>query len=893
MIDSKVKRSRATGCVAAAVAVIASVMAAPNALSAPNEGQLDLSFGSCGFSSVRAKEPSTGDGYEGYNSGAVVAVQADGRIVLAGDRVVSRRLADGSPDYTFATNSLAYAPSIGAEIRIADIVLQPDGRIIVAGFKSDYATGANPASYFARYLPSGAIDGSFGSGGTLLVPQGFSGAVLAVQGDGKILAGGGQKLMRLLASGAPDAAFGTGGVATISGAYATDLAIQPDGKLVLAVQAGDSQRNVLDFGVIRLLANGAPDPTFGSGQVVVVDVGSDRTAAVAVDGDGRIVLAGTSLIVGEGWYKTALIRRLADGSPDTGFGNNGVAITQLSPQHSDFVRDLVLTSDGRPVVAADVAAPGSAWNASVARFTLDGVLDPSFGTGGQTVVPSVGPPAVGGLATTPDEGFVMVNASNGGTLVRLRGPTAVAGESVTSANCTKRVAVTPETMLDLGLPAGRGTPHALVVTNTGTAPVRVGPLAWINQGKFVVIGETCSRAPLAPGSSCQVFVTTDPLRDWPNGTPHLTIWHNGEGGWDGSYLFTSTPWMHPAYGMGWNGFGQVGAGPAEGSSSPADVGLPDAMTVAAGWFHSLAVRWDGTVWAWGWNGVGQLGDGTTTDRHAPVQVPGLSDVATVAAGAHSSFAITRDGTVYAWGWNPVGQLGDGTTIERHRPVRLNGLPPMSQISSGAFHTLGVSADHRAWSWGWNGLGALGDGTTVDRLVPRPISGLEGVKQVAAGMLHSLSLSFVGSVSGWGWNGVGQLGDGTTIDHSRPAPVRGLDALVDFVAAGAHHSLAIRNEAPVAWGWNAVGQLGDGTTIDRATPVVVPVPRAGRMTALVGGVFHSLATVADGKVWGWGSNGVGQLGVGTTQVQPAALPIQVGALQAPLVVSGGYAHTVVG
>jgi hypothetical protein len=190
--------------------------------------------------------------------------------------------------------------------------------------------------------------------------------------------------------------------------------------------------------------------------------------------------------------------------------------------------------------------------------------------------------------------------------------------------------------------------------------------------------------------------------------------------------------------------------------------------------------------------------------------------------------------------------------------------------------------------------AWGPGRRDDRRPPRPPAHLWPRRGQAGRrrMLHSLSLSFVGSVSAWGWNGVGQLGDGT-IDHSRPAPVRGLDALVDFVAAGAHHSLAIRNEGPLAWGWNAVGQLGDGTTIDRATPVVVPVPRAGRMTALVGGVFHSLATVADGKVWGWGSNGVGQLGVGSTQVQPAALPIRVGALQAPLVVSGGYAHTVVG
>jgi uncharacterized delta-60 repeat protein len=892
----KVTRSRAAGCGAAilAVAVVASVLATAAAFSAPNEGQLDLSFGSCGFSSVSPLDPSSANYYDFYTSGNAIAVQSDGRFVLAGNRVISRRLADGTPDYTFGTNSLAYAPRIGADLYISEIAVQPDGRLVVAGSKSDYATGANQASYLARYLSSGAIDASFGSGGIVLVPGGPHLNVLAVQGDGTILAGGGQELRRLLGSGTPDPAFGSGGVATLPGLDAADVAVQADGKLVLAVRAGDQERNTYDFGLVRLLADGAADPTFASGQPVVLDVGADYPAGVAVGPDGAIVLAGTSLTVNDGWNKTVLIRRLADGSPDPQFGDGGISVTQLSPQHQDSVNDLVLTSDGRPVVAADVVAPGAQHHASVARFTVRGVLDTTFGTGGQTIVPSEYGPAVSGLAAAPDGGYLIVNASMGGTVARFRGPTAVAGELVTSANCTKRVALTPLPSLDFGLPPGRGTPRAYVVTNTGTAPVQVGRLAWLNQGKFVGIRDTCTPALLAPGSSCQFLVTMDPSRDWPNGTTALTIWHNGEGGWNSAYLFTSPGGMQPAHGMGWNGLGQVGAGPAGGSSMPAYVGLPDAVSVAAGWFHSLALRWDGTVWAWGWNGVGQLGDGTTTDRQTPVQVPGLTDVASVAVGAHSSFAITRAGTVYAWGWNPVGQLGDGTTIDRHRPVRLGGLPPMAQISGGAFHTLGVSADHRAWSWGWNGLGALGDGTTVDRRVPRPVPGEEGIKQVAAGMHHSLSVTLLGAASAWGWNGVGQLGDGTTVDHARPAPVRGLGDHVSFVAAGAHHSLAIRNEGTVAWGWNAVGQLGDGTTVDRPVPVAIPVPAVvPRVTTVAAGVFHSFATMSNGTVWGWGWNGAGQLGLGLTHVQPVAVPTQVSALQAPLVLSGGYAHTVTG
>ena len=877
------------------VAVVASLLTSPVAMSATNEGQLDLSFGSCGFSTVTPKAPSTGDEDPAWSTDKAVAVQPDGKIVLAGDRGVARRLPDGTPDYAFGIDSLAYAPTVAADVSVSDVAVQAGGSIIVGGLKSDYLTGANGAFYFVRYLPSGAIDTSFGSGGMALLPGTSSVTAMAVQADGKIVAGTWRKLVRLLPSGAIDPDFGINGVATIPGGYAVDVAVQPDGRLLVAVESDQPESAAHDFGVLRLLGTGLPDPTFGSGQLVVVDVASDTTTDVAVGGDGRIVVAGMTMVAGEGWNRTTLIRLLADGSRDTGFGNNGVVTSGETARYQGLVRELVITPDGRPVIAADVDGAENQVHAVVARFTVAGALDTTFGTDGTTdVLGSQYGPATGGLARTPDAGFVIVSRVNEGTVARLRGTTAVAGELVTAANCAKRITVSPRS-LDLSIPEGRGTPRIYVVTNTGTSAVRIGRLAWVNQGTLVVIGDTCTPAALMPRSSCQVVITADPSRAASSAPGFLSIWHDGERGWNGSYVAAPDIRTLPADGMGWNGLGQVGAGPAEGSNAPVYAGLPDAVSVAAGWFHTLAVRKDGTVWAWGWNGVGQLGDGTTTDRHTPVQVAGLTDIATVAAGAHSSFAITRSGTVYAWGWNPTGQLGDGTAVDRHRPVRLSTLPPMAQISGGAYHTLAVSADHRAWSWGWNGLGALGDGTTTDQLVPRPIPGLDGVKQVAAGMLHSLSLSLLGSVSAWGWNGVGQLGDGTTTDHSRPAAVQGLDTgnLVSYIAAGAHHSLAVKSEDVVAWGWNASGQLGDGTTVDRPVPVRVTVPRGvQRVTRVAGGVFHSFATVADGTVWGWGSNAWGQLGAGTTQAT-SALPLQIRAFQAPIVLSGGYAHSVAG
>ena len=84
------------------------------------------------------------------------------------------------------------------------------------------------------------------------------------------------------------------------------------------------------------------------------------------------------------------------------------------------------------------------------------------------------------------------------------------------------------------------------------------------------------------------------------------------------------------------------------------IGVPNAVAVAAGRDHALALNGDGTVWAWGSNESGQLGDGTQTGRTSPVQVSGLSRVLDVAAGDRFSLALKEDGTVWAWGSNSVG-----------------------------------------------------------------------------------------------------------------------------------------------------------------------------------------------------------------------------------------------
>lgn len=126
---------------------------------------------------------------------------------------------------------------------------------------------------------------------------------------------------------------------------------------------------------------------------------------------------------------------------------------------------------------------------------------------------------------------------------------------------------------------------------------------------------------------------------------------------------------------GENKYGQLGDGTTTDKSTPVQVNtLAGIIAVAGGGSHSLAVESDGTVWAWGDDSNYQLGNrGVVYSSHTPVQVDSLSDVIAVAAGLFHSLALKSDGTVWAWGYNGKGQLGDGTTTDRNTPVQVSSI----------------------------------------------------------------------------------------------------------------------------------------------------------------------------------------------------------------------------
>jgi len=175
----------------------------------------------------------------------------------------------------------------------------------------------------------------------------------------------------------------------------------------------------------------------------------------------------------------------------------------------------------------------------------------------------------------------------------------------------------------------------------------------------------------------------------------------------------------------------------------------------------------------------------------------------------------------------------------------------------------------AWGWGTNSSGPIGDNTTTTRLSPvSVVGGFTDWIELSAGTQHSLGIRANGTLWGWGRNVTGNVGDGTTSNRSSPVSVIG--GFTDWISVSAgrgqgtsSHSLGLRANGTL-WGWgsNGLGRIGDGTTSNRSSPVSV----IGGFTdwkSMSAGNNHSLAIRGNGILYAWGGNTYGQLGDGTT------------------------------
>ncbi len=364
-------------------------------------GSLDPSFGTGGqvFSPLSGVADAVG-----------MALQGDGRILVAGASPTSdgskaiflvRYTAAGAPDATFGNGLPVPTPvhpvndtGFTTSHLVASVTVQADGGILVAG---SFTLSDNSRAFaVARYTPGGSPDTAFGDGGLVLTTFGGEATCVAVQADGKILVAGRSfqsddnrfAMARYTAAGALDPDFGGGGEILGGDIDPAGIVVQSDGRIVVAgtvVLGGGSE-----FAVARYTAAGDPDTSFGNGGEALTDFNgsrSDQAVGLAVQSDGGIVVAGTS--AGSTGQMFAVARYTAAGDPDTSFGNGGEALTAFNAARANRAYGMAMQADNRAVVAGVSFQPDGP-KFAVARYTTAGAPDTAFGTLGQVLTAFAG-----------------------------------------------------------------------------------------------------------------------------------------------------------------------------------------------------------------------------------------------------------------------------------------------------------------------------------------------------------------------------------------------------------------------------------------------------------------------------------------------------------------------
>jgi uncharacterized delta-60 repeat protein len=337
-------------------------------------------------------------------AGETYQVDKGGTVVGAGE---------GQLVTSFGSGGLAVFATVPDAASPSALAVLADGKILAAG--ADGCTPIVPSDpdsahycslQLARYLATGALDASFGTGGRVtaaVTSVAFELSGLFVRTDGTFLVAGHRHngvndepfVARFTANGAADASYGTGGVAVLSALPLSfgimGSAIDASGQVVIVGTAPPAGPEGQDIFVTRLTSAGATDATFGSAGVARFAVSAtgtrhDRGTTVAIQPDGKIVVGGRTMGSAGLGFDFLLLRLETTGAPDASFGTGGIATTRFpTSTGNNLGRKLALQPDGKIVLVGTIEV-GAALACGVARFEASGALDPGYGTGGQMVV---------------------------------------------------------------------------------------------------------------------------------------------------------------------------------------------------------------------------------------------------------------------------------------------------------------------------------------------------------------------------------------------------------------------------------------------------------------------------------------------------------------------------
>jgi uncharacterized delta-60 repeat protein len=484
-----------------------------------NPGDLDLTFNG------------TGKAATNFGSGTAiardVAVQPDGKIVIPGYYqetgvtaiAVTRYDSNGSLDTSFDGDGRVTTAITNNSLFVFAVAVQNDGKIVVAG------TSSQSAYFVARYNVDGSPDLDFDVDGIAFTPfissttgSGVK-AALAIQTDGKIVVAGSGFfsgsgydfcVARFNPNGSLDNSFDSDGVVNTSISpnwdYANAVAIQTDGKIVVAGQSRNDTDGWDELSIVRYNTDGSLDTSFDGDGILTTAIGtvgarngSDAANSVAFQSDNQIVVAG---IFGQN-TNFAIVRYNANGSLDTTFDLDGKVTTTLGNNSNDQANSLAIQADGKIIAAGSSTSVTGNVDFAVVRYNSDGSLDDSFangnpsnvyGNGGKVLVDFSGANDVAYGAKIDSSGRLIATGSTGSMFgtVRLQGlaPTAA------SVSIAGRVRTSD----------GRGLSNAIVyLTNTAgiTRTTRTSSFGYyrfeeIESGQSVVLGVSSKRYQFEP-----------------------------------------------------------------------------------------------------------------------------------------------------------------------------------------------------------------------------------------------------------------------------------------------------------------------------------------------------------------------------------------------------------
>lgn len=410
---------------------------------------LDTDFGSNGKTIV-----SFDSGYDEY---AAVAIQPDGKILACGNygnpegayhnAVIVRYNQDGTEDVSFGVNGRLYS-GVMQIARPDAIALQPDGKILIAGCKSNGASFDTFNFLVARYNADGTPDASFDEDGILEIDMNGFGDIayaVALQSDGKVIVAGSAAsttiddldedfaIVRLFPNGTPDSSFGVNGKTIVPFAQSIDvpnfIELQDDGKILIAGTSGGNESGS-DFAIARLNTDGNLDDSFGTAGKITTHFGTvDNVYSFRFVSGGFIAGGLTHEYSNPGLglpatYRGVIVKYNADGSVDENFGDAGSVVF---PSSFPNVRDIsgILEVDGKYMCSSYIR-DGAVFYLVIIRFNDDGSLDTTLDDDGIATVDlgvplgrlnamEIGPDnkivGVGGIGTPVDSFVVRFDSS--------------------------------------------------------------------------------------------------------------------------------------------------------------------------------------------------------------------------------------------------------------------------------------------------------------------------------------------------------------------------------------------------------------------------------------------------------------------------------------------------